>query len=119
MVELVNAERARYGLPALKVNPQLVQLARLKAKDMVENNYFSHTSPTYGSPFEMMRKSNVTYLYAGENLAGASTVEAAHQALMNSPGHRANILNPSFKEIGIAVVPGSVYGKIFVQLFKG
>ncbi|WP_027717151.1 CAP domain-containing protein [Desulfovirgula thermocuniculi] len=119
MVELVNAERARYGLPALKVNPQLVQLARLKAKDMVENNYFSHTSPTYGSPFEMMRKSNVTYLYAGENLAGASTVEAAHQALMNSPGHRANILNPNFKEIGIAVVPGSVYGKIFVQLFKG
>lgn len=119
MVELVNAERARYGLPALKTNPQLVQLARLKAKDMVENNYFSHTSPTYGSPFEMMRAFGVTYSFAGENLAGASTVEAAHQALMNSPGHRANILNPNFKEVGIGVVPGSAYGKIFVQLFKG
>lgn len=119
MVELVNAERARYGLPPLKVKPQLVQLARLKARDMVENNYFGHTSPTYGSPFEMMRRFGVTYSFAGENLAGASTVETAHRALMSSSGHRANILNPNFKEIGVGVVSGSAYGKIFVQLFTG
>lgn len=119
MVELVNQERARYGLPALKVNPELVKVARLKAQDMVANNYFSHTSPTYGSPFEMMKQFGITYRTAGENLAGAPAVEIAHQNLMNSPGHRANILNSSFTQVGIGVVEGSPYGKIFVQMFIG
>jgi len=117
MVDLVNQERAKNGLPALKVNFELVKVARLKAKDMVDLNYFSHTSPTYGDPFAMMRQFGITYLAAGENLAGAPSVETAHQNLMNSPWHRANILNSSFTEIGIGVVSGSQYGKIFVQEF--
>ncbi|RKO68230.1 CAP domain-containing protein [Desulfofundulus salinus] len=119
MVQLVNQERVRYGLAPLKVNMELVKVARLKAKDMVEKDYFSHTSPTYGSPFEMMGQFGITYRYAGENLAGAPTVEIAHKSLMNSPGHRANILNADFKEIGIGVVPSPRYGKIFVQMFTG
>ncbi|MGB9904169.1 MAG: CAP domain-containing protein, partial [Desulfotomaculales bacterium] len=119
MVALVNQERAKYGLAPLKVNMELVRVARLKAQDMVENNYFSHTSPTYGSPFEMMKQFGISYRTAGENLAGAPSVEVAHQSLMNSSGHRANILNPSFTQVGIGVAEGSVYGKIFVQMFIG
>ncbi|MFA5383742.1 MAG: CAP domain-containing protein [Eubacteriales bacterium] len=119
MVDLVNSERKSAGLPALKVNLDLVKIARLKAEDMIENNYFSHTSPTYGSPFDMMSRFGISYRTAGENLAGAPTVESAHENLMNSAGHRANILNSSFKEIGIGVVEGSQYGKIFVQEFIG
>lgn len=119
MLQLVNQERARYGLAPLKVSMELVKVARLKAKDMVEKDYFSHTSPTYGGPFEMMRQFGITYRYGGENLAGAPAVEIAHKNLMNSPGHRANILNANFKEIGIGVVPSPRYGKIFVQMFTG
>ncbi|SHJ74358.1 CAP domain-containing protein [Desulfofundulus thermosubterraneus] len=119
MLQLVNQERVRYGLAPLKVDMELVKVARLKAKDMVEKDYFSHTSPTYGSPFEMMSRFGITYRYAGENLAGAPTVEMAHENLMNSPDHRANILNANFKEIGIGVVPSPRYGKIFVQMFIG
>ncbi|MFZ5591659.1 MAG: CAP domain-containing protein [Bacillota bacterium] len=119
MVDLVNAERAAQGLAPLKVNLELTRVARLKAKDMIDNNYFSHTSPTYGSPFDMMKQFGITYRTAGENLAGAPDVNTAHTNLMNSPGHRANILNASFKEVGIGILPGSVYGKIFVQMFIG
>ncbi|MBE3588264.1 MAG: sporulation protein [Thermoanaerobacteraceae bacterium] len=119
MVDLVNRERAKNGLAPLKVDPDLVKVARLKAEDMVKNNYFSHTSPTYGSPFDMLHQFGISYSYAGENLAGAPTVESAHTNLMNSPGHRANILNPNFTRIGIGVVAGSPYGKIFVQEFIG
>jgi len=119
MVDLVNSERKSAGLPTLKVNLDLVKIARLKAEDMIKNNYFSHTSPTYGSPFDMMSQFGVSYTTAGENLAGAPTVESAHENLMNSAGHRANILNSSFKEIGIGVVEGRQYGKIFVQEFIG
>ncbi len=119
MINLVNAQRAKYGLTPLKVNADLTRVARLKAKDMLENNYFSHTSPTYGSPFNMLRQFDISYRTAAENLAGAPTVEMAHESLMNSPGHRANILNPNFTDIGIGVISGSVYGKIFVQMFTG
>jgi len=119
MVDLVNSERKRAGLSPLKVNLDLVKVARLKGEDMIENSYFSHNSPTYGSPFNMMSQFGISYMTAGENLAGAPTVESAHENLMNSAGHRANILNSSFKEIGIGVVEGSQYGKIFVQEFIG
>jgi uncharacterized YkwD family protein len=119
MINLVNVQRAKYGLTPLKINADLIQAARLKAKDMVENNYFSHTSPTYGSPFNMLRQFGISYRTAAENLAGAPTVEIAHESLMNSPGHRANILNPNFTDIGIGVISGSIYGKIFVQMFMG
>lgn len=119
MVNLVNQARTGQGVKPLSVNSQLVTLARRKSQDMVNNNYFSHTSPTYGSPFEMMKNAGIKYSTAGENIAGAATVESAHQNLMNSPGHRANILNPSFTQIGIGIVSGSRYGKIFTQMFIG
>jgi len=119
MVNLVNQARTGQGVKPLSVNSQLVTLARRKSQDMVNNNYFSHTSPTYGSPFEMMKNAGIKYSTAGENIAGAATVESAHQSLMNSSGHRANILNPSFTQIGIGIVSGSMYGKIFTQMFIG
>lgn len=119
MVNLVNAERAKAGLSALQVDLQLTKLARLKSQDMITYNYFSHTSPTYGSPFDMMNKNGVTYRTAGENLAGNQTVQAAHTALMNSEGHRANILNPNFTHIGIGIIDGGPYTKMFTQMFIG
>ncbi|MBO8127800.1 MAG: hypothetical protein H0Z39_01160 [Peptococcaceae bacterium] len=119
MFELVNQERAKRGLAPLQVDPELVKLARLKAQDMVDKGYFAHYSPTYGSPFDMMRKFGVSYRYAGENLSGAPTVERAHTGLMNSPGHRANILSKNYTRAGIGVIEGSRYGKIWVQMFTG
>ncbi|MFZ5595756.1 MAG: CAP domain-containing protein [Bacillota bacterium] len=119
MLSLVNAERAAGGLQPLKANLKLTEVARLKAKDMISKNYFDHTSPTYGSPFDMMRQFGITYRTAGENLAGAPSVDIAHTSLMNSPGHRANIMNSSFREVGIGIVDGGPYGKMFVQMFIG
>ncbi|MDI6894651.1 MAG: CAP domain-containing protein [Bacillota bacterium] len=119
MVDLINMERSRVGLPALQVNPVLVKLARLKSEDMVAKGYFGHMSPTYGSPFAMMDRAGVKYRYAGENLAGAPTVEMAHRALMNSPGHRANILSPHFTHVGIGIARGGPYGYMYTQMFTG
>ncbi len=117
MLNLVNQERAKAGLAPLKVHAELVKLARLKSQDMITNKYFSHQSPKYGSPFDMMKSAGVSYTRAGENLAGASTVESAHTNLMNSPGHRANILNKDFTHIGIGIIDGGPYGKMFTQMF--
>jgi uncharacterized YkwD family protein len=119
MLDLVNQERAKQGIAPLKINADLEKLARMKAQDMIDKNYFSHQSPTYGSPFDMMNKYGVKYNTAGENIAGNSSVQAAHTALMNSAGHRQNILNPNFTEVGIGIVDGGPYGKMFVQMFKG
>lgn len=119
MLDLVNAERVKAGLSPLKANLKLTSVARLKAKDMIDKNYFSHTSPTYGSPFDMMKQFGISYYTAGENLAGAPNTSTAHTNLMNSSGHRANILNSSFKEVGIGIVNGGPYGKMFVQMFIG
>lgn len=117
MMGLVNAVRAKNGFSPLSANIRLSKVARLKASDMIKNNYFNHNSPTYGNPFDMMKQFGISYRYAGENLAGATTVEIAHNNLMNSSGHRANILNAGYKEIGIGVVNGGPYGKMFVQMF--
>ncbi len=119
MMELVNAERTKAGLKPLTWDADLARVANIKAKDMVDNNYFSHTSPTYGSPFDMMRSFGIQYRTAGENLAGYSSVEGAHNGLMNSEGHRRNILNPSFTHIGIGVQKSPRYGYVFVQMFVG
>jgi uncharacterized YkwD family protein len=119
MLDLVNQERQKQGLPALKADPELTKVARIKAKDMIDNNYFDHNSPTYGSPFDMMNKFGVQYNTAGENLAGNSSVEGAHTSLMNSQGHRENILKADYTNVGIGVVDGGQYGKMFVQMFKG
>ncbi len=117
--DLINKQRAQNGLSPLKENSELQRVARIKAQDMVNNNYFSHTSPTYGSPFEMMKSFKISYNTAGENIAGNSNNSSAVTAWMNSPGHRANILNSSFNQTGIGVVTGSKYGKIYVQMFIG
>ena len=117
--DLINKQRAQNGLSPLKENNELQRVARIKAQDMVNNNYFSHTSPTYGSPFDMMKSFKISYNTAGENIAGNSSNSDAVTAWMNSPGHRANILNGSFNQTGIGVVKGSKYGKIYVQMFIG
>ncbi|GAB6181534.1 hypothetical protein JCM14036_28530 [Desulfotomaculum defluvii] len=119
MLNLINKERVAAGLKPLAYDAKLTELARMKAQDMITNNYFSHTSPTYGSPFDMMKKYGVVYHYAGENLAGAADVNTAHVNLMNSPGHKANILKAEYTKVGIGVVKGGKYSKIFVQLFNG
>ena len=117
--DLINKQRIANGLPALKNNSELQRVARIKAQDMVNNNYFSHTSPTYGSPFDMMKSFKISYNTAGENIAGNSTNSGAVTAWMNSPGHKANILNNSFNYTGIGVVSSPKYGKMYVQMFIG
>jgi uncharacterized YkwD family protein len=119
MLELVNAERKKAGLKPLQNDMRLVDLSRKKSKDMIDKNYFGHTSPTYGTPFDALKSNGITYRYAGENLAGAPTLERAHSGLMNSPGHRANILNSNFTHIGIGIVDGGPYGKMYTQTFIG
>lgn len=117
MLELVNNERVKAGLKPLEMDNKLLELARLKSQDMIDKNYFSHTSPTYGDPFTMMKNFGVEYWMAGENLAGNSSLTSAHKALMNSPGHKANILKPEFTHIGIGVVKGGPYGMMITQMF--
>ena len=116
---LINQKRAANGLAKLKIDDELQNVARIKAQDMVNNNYFSHTSPTYGSPFDMMKSFGITYKTAGENIAGHSSNSGAVEAWMNSSGHRANILNSSYNYTGIGVVKSAKYGKIYVQMFIG
>ncbi|MBS4538495.1 SCP-like extracellular protein [Clostridium sp. D2Q-11] len=117
MLNLVNQERQKNNLPKLKADLEVTKVARVKSQDMVDNNYFSHYSPNYGSPFEMMKSFGIDYLHAGENLAGNSTVQKAHTALMNSSGHRKNILSPDFTHIGIGIKPSDKYGYMFTQMF--
>lgn len=107
VVKLVNAERAKAGLSALASDSLLDKVAVAKAKDMSDNNYFAHQSPTYGSPFDMMKQFGVTYSYAGENIAkGQKTPQEVVTAWMNSAGHRANILSKNFTHIGVGYYNG-------------
>ena len=117
--DLINAQRTSAGLAALKVDSELQKVARAKAQDMVDKNYFSHTSPTYGSPFDMMKSFGITYKAAGENIAGNSSNSGAVKAWMNSEGHKANILSNNYNYTGLAVVSSPKYGKIYVQMFIG
>lgn len=116
---LINEQRVAAGLPALIIDDEVQNVARIKAEDMVNSGYFSHTSPTYGSPFDMLKSFKISYRTAGENIAGNSTNSGAVNAWMNSEGHKANILNNSYNYTGIAVVNSSKYGKIYVQMFIG
>ena len=117
--DLINKQRANNGLSALKVDAEVQRVARIKAQDMVTNNYFAHESPTYGTPFNMLKSFKISYNTAGENIAGNSSNQGAVTAWMNSSGHKANILNKSFNYTGIGVISGSKYGKIYVQMFIG
>lgn len=117
MVSLVNAARAEANLPPLAVHTDLSRVARIKSDDMAAHQYFSHDSPTYGSPFQMMQDFGISYMAAGENIACNQTVERAHDALMNSPGHRANILSADFTHIGVGIVNGGQCGAMYTQMF--
>jgi len=115
VLDIVNQERSKAGLKPLTMNDKLSKVAMAKAQDMYNNNYFDHQSPTYGSPFDMMKSFGVTYNSAGENIAkGQSSPTEVMNQWMNSPGHRANILNSGFTQIGIAY-----YNKEWVQEFTG
>ncbi len=117
VIRLVNEIRAENGLEALTYDWELSRVARYKSQDMKDNKYFSHTSPTYGSPFQMMKSFGIKYRSAGENIArGQATPEAVVNAWMNSAGHRANILNSSFTHIGVGYVAD---GRYWTQMFIG
>jgi len=116
---LINKQRTNNGLSALKVNSEVQRVAKIKAQDMVNNSCFSHNSPTYGTPFQMLQSFKVSYKTAGENIAGNSSNTGAVNAWMNSSGHKANILNNSFNYTGIGVVNSPKYGKVYVQMFIG
>ncbi len=117
VIDLTNAQRSKNGLPALKSDSQLSGVAQKKSVDMQQNNYFSHTSPTYGSPFDMMRDFGVTYKSAGENIAqGQRTPQEVVNAWMNSEGHRKNILSANFTHIGVGYEKA---GNHWTQMFIG
>lgn len=119
LVDLINAERVKNNLSPLAVDTELMKVARIKAEDMTANNYFDHTSPTYGSPFEMMKSFGISYMSAGENLAGGQSAEWAVQAWLDSSGHRANIMTEYFTHTGIGISKSDLYGYVFVQMFIG
>lgn len=117
MLVLVNQERQKFGLKILVMDSEIMKVARAHSKDMWEREYFSHINPDGETPFDRMSKAGIKFSRAGENLALAPTVEMAHQGLMNSPGHRRNILDPNFLRVGIGVIDGGIYGKMFTQNF--
>lgn len=100
---LLNSDRAAYGLPALTLDPELCRIARLKSQDMRDNQYFAHTSPTYGDIREMLDRFGYSYAAAGENIAHHATVEKSQAALISSPGHRKNILSTTYTRMGIGI----------------
>jgi uncharacterized protein YkwD len=118
MLELVNAERASHGLRPLRPDPELTEVARDHSRDMLARGYFSHVAPEGDDAFARMRRANVRFLTAGENLALAPTLAAAHQGLMNSPGHRANLLRPQFGRVGVGVLDAGKYGLMVTQKFR-
>lgn len=118
VLKLVNQERAKAGVEPLKLSEKLTSIANTKAKDMADKGYFSHNSPTYGSPFDMLKQFGVSYSYAGENIAaGQKSAEEVMNSWMNSSGHKANILNKNYTEIGVGFFRGGEYGTEWVQLF--
>ncbi|ENY8659923.1 CAP domain-containing protein [Clostridioides difficile] len=120
VVDLVNIERAKAGLNPLTLDSSISNVATKKSQDMIDNNYFSHNSPTYGSPFDMLKKFGISYKTAGENIAmGQKIPKEVVNAWMNSEGHRKNIMNPNFSKIGVGVAQksgGSIY---WTQIFVG
>ena len=118
MLDLVNQERVAAGLKPLAPDPELTEVARRHSADMFARGYFAHDTPEGITPFDRMREANVSFLTAGENLALAPTIPVAHNGLMNSPGHRANILRPEFGRLGIGVMDGGMRGLMVSQEFR-
>lgn len=117
MLQLVNEERVKLGLKALVWDEKLAVVARAHSVDMFKRGYFAHENPDGKSPFDRMAAAGITYRAAGENLAYAANVNLAHSGLMRSPGHKANILDKDFGTVGIGVIDGGIYGKMFTQNF--
>ena len=117
MVDMINQERIAAGVNPVKLDLRLASVGRAKANDLKANNYFDHTSPIYGSPWAMMQQVGLTVQWAGENIAGNNSVSGAMAALMQDPGHRANILDPRFTDVGVGIAYGSAYGNLYVQEF--
>ncbi len=117
VVRLVNVERAKAGLSPLTIDWELARVAKYKSQDMHDKNYFSHTSPTYGSPFDMMKSFGISYKSAGENIAkGQKTAAQVVNAWMNSSGHRANIMSTSYTHIGVGyVADGHYWTQMFIK----
>ncbi len=118
MLQLVNAERKKKGLKSLVADEQLKKVARAHSSDMLKRGYFSHITPEGKDPFYRMKNAGINYKKAGENLAYASTLAKAHRGLMNSPSHRAAILNKSFGRVGIGIVDGGKSGLMISQEFR-
>ncbi len=116
-LDLINANREANGLKALEVDPEVQNVARLKAKDLVDNNYFAHNSETYGDIQNMLNTFEISYTSAGENIAGDSSLAKAVEAWMNSENHKVNILSENYNYTGIAIEESKDYGKIFVEVF--
>lgn len=117
MLNLVNRERLEHGLGPLRPDPTLREIARSHSRDMLQRGYFAHVGLDGDTPVDRMRFGGARFQAAGENLALAPTVELAHNGLMNSPGHRANILNGSFGRVGIGIADGGLHGKMVTQTF--
>jgi uncharacterized protein YkwD len=118
MLRLINRERIAAGLKPLAPDPELTAVARRHSADMFARGYFSHITPENRDPFDRIREANIPFLTAGENLALAPTVQLAHTGLMNSPGHRANILHPEFERVGIGIMDGGIRGLMVTQNFR-
>ena len=118
MLDLINRERAAAGLDPLEADPELTEVARRHSADMFARGYFSHNTPEGRDPFDRMKESDVRFRTAGENLALAPTLHLAHTGLMNSPGHRANILRPQFGRVGIGILNGGRRGIMVTQNFR-
>lgn len=118
MLVLVNQERKKMGLRLLEADPEITVTARKHSGDMLLRGYFSHYTPEGVDPFGRMRKDKIRFFTAGENLALAQTLQIAHKELMESPGHRANILNPVFGRLGIGILDGGIYGLMITQNFR-
>lgn len=119
LLSIINAEREKNNLPILQIDENLQNVAKLKANDLVQQNYFSHISPTYGTPFDMLKSHNISYKTASENIAGNSDIKSAFDAWITSDSHKENILSNDYNYTGIAVVDSIAYGKIIVELFVG
>jgi uncharacterized protein YkwD len=118
MLQLINKEREAKGILPLSADPELTEVARAHSRDMFARGYFSHSTPDGADPFDRIRGANVRYLIAGENIALAPTLPLAHEGLMKSPGHRANILRPAFGRVGIGIVDGGQRGEMVTQNFR-
>jgi uncharacterized YkwD family protein len=118
VIRLVNVERSKVGRPALVENGEVSRIARIKSEDFIKNNYFSHNSPTYGTPFDMLRSFKIAYTAAAENIAsGQRTAAEVMNSWMNSSGHRANILSSTYNQIGVGVARNNKGNLYWTQIF--